>query len=135
MAVVALRRYPVKSMGGEALQAAVLDTRGFEGDRWYAVEDEDGHFASGKSTRRFRRRDQVFEDAATTSEVGDVTVTGTGRQWKVGDPALDDELSGAMGRRVGVTPETAVPQPGHGIGLPHRDRDSRLLCRTLGHQP
>ena len=35
--VVALRRYPVKSMGGEPLHVAELDRRGLVGDRGYAV--------------------------------------------------------------------------------------------------
>lgn len=109
MRVVSLRRYPVKSMGGEPLAAVALDERGLSGDRWYAVEDEAGHFASGKNTTRFRRRDQVFDYAATITDAGEVAVTGEAGVWKVGDPALDDELSQAMGVAVRVTPETAVP--------------------------
>lgn len=108
MRVVSLRRYPVKSMAGEALDAVVLDPRGLAGDRWYAVADADGHFASGKTTRRFRRRDQVFDYGATTADSGEVVVTGASGVWKVGDPALDDELSQAMGVDVRVTPEAAV---------------------------
>lgn len=76
--VVNLRRYPVKSMGGEGLPRATLDHRGLVGDRWWAVEDEDGRFASGKDTRRFRRRDAVFAYAAAPHESGDVTVRGPG---------------------------------------------------------
>lgn len=121
MEVVSLRRYPVKSMGGESLQTVAMDTRGFEGDRWYAVEDKEGHFASGKNTRRFRRRDRVFDFAATTSPVGEVTVTGPGGQWKVGDPDLNDVLSRAMGRSVRVTPEATVP---------HQDMGSVSLIGT-----
>jgi len=108
MRVVSLRRYPVKSMGGEALEAAHLDLRGLRGDRWYAVSDEDGCLASGKSSRRFRRRDQVFAYAARTTSTDDVAVTGPGGEWLVGDPALEVELSGAMGVPVRVTSETEV---------------------------
>ena len=109
MRVDSLRRYPVKSMGGEALEAVRLDARGLEGDRWYAVEDADGRFASGKSTRRFRRRDEVFDYAATTGAAGDVVVTAGDDRWTVGDPALDEELARRMGATVRVTPEDAVP--------------------------
>ncbi len=109
MRVVSLRRYPVKSMAGESLESAMLDGRGVEGDRWYAVEDADGHFASGKTTRRFRRRDQVFSYAAATNPSGDIIVTGGRGRWTVGDPALDEELSRAMGVDVRVTPEGDVP--------------------------
>lgn len=109
MRVVSLRRYPVKSMAGESLGVATFNNRGIEGDRWYAVEDLDGHFASGKNTRRFRRRDPVFAYAAATSTQGDVIVTGPDGEWKVGDPALDEHLSHDMGLPVRVTPEAAIP--------------------------
>src|SRR6266851_10436330 len=35
-----LWRYPVKSMGGERLQASVLTARGIPGDRGWALRDE-----------------------------------------------------------------------------------------------
>ncbi len=98
--VVAIRRYPVKSMGGEALDRAEIDDRGLIGDRWFAVEDQDGHFASGKRTRRFRRRDQVFNYRASTEGDGKITVSGNGGSWIVGHAALDDELSRVMGTAV-----------------------------------
>ena len=121
MKVVCLRRYPVKSMGGEALDVATLDSRGVEGDRWYAVQDANGHFASGKNTRRFRRRDQVFSYAAATDRSGDVVVTGGPGRWAVGDPGLDEELSREMGLDVQVTPEAAIP---------HQDMGSVSLVGT-----
>ncbi|QIX28449.1 MOSC domain-containing protein [Nocardioides sp. JQ2195] len=114
ISVAALRRYPVKSMGGEALETAVLDARGLKGDRWFAVEDDDGHFASGKNTRRFRRRDQVFSYAATTAPSGEVVVAGPGGEWQVGDAGLDEELSTAMGVRVRIAPEGEVPHQDSG---------------------
>ncbi|MFD9407388.1 MOSC domain-containing protein [Streptomyces sp. NPDC059989] len=48
-------RYPIKSTGGERLEAAAVDGRGLVGDRLYAVRDAEGRFGSGKNTRRFRR--------------------------------------------------------------------------------
>lgn len=108
MRVVALRRYPVKSMGGEPLRTVRVDGRGLSGDRWYAVEDGEGHFASGKNTRRFRRRDAVFRYASATAN-GNVVVTGHGGVWKAGARALDEELSRVMGTPVAVTPERDVP--------------------------
>jgi uncharacterized protein YcbX len=105
--VIALRRYPVKSMGGEALDVVTLDSRGLVGDRWFAVEDADGRFASAKHTRRFRRRDAVLEYAAET--VGEhVEVRRGAARWSVGSPALDAELSAACGAPVRVTPETDI---------------------------
>ena len=106
--LIAIRRYPVKSMGGESLDVVRLDPRGLEGDRWYAVVDPDGRFASGKDTRRFRRRDGVFDHRAQSGPDG-VTVTGPGGSWQVGDPALDVSLSAALGEEVQVLAEAAVP--------------------------
>lgn len=118
MTVASLRRYPVKSMGGEALDEAAFDLRGLAGDRWYAVEDEAGLFASGKNSRRCRRRDAVFGYAATTAPSG-VVVVGRGRdQWLVGDPLLDAALTRALGATVRVAPEGAVPhQDGRAVSL------------------
>ncbi|MET7993317.1 MOSC N-terminal beta barrel domain-containing protein [Amycolatopsis sp. NPDC005232] len=50
-----LWRYPIKSTGGERLDHVVVESRGFAGDRGWAVRDADGKFGSGKNTRRFRR--------------------------------------------------------------------------------
>lgn len=118
--LVTIRRYPVKSMGGEAVHEAVVTRRGLAGDRWFAVTDDEGHFASGKRTRRFRRHDEVFGfDAATTAE--GVEVRCGERRWRVGDPRLDAELSAAMGRRMTVTPED---------GVPHQDAGALSLVGT-----
>lgn len=106
--VVSLRRYPVKSMGGEALNRVELDQRGLVGDRWAAVTDERGFLASGKNTRRFRRRDEVFRYRATTTPDGGVKIDGNGGSWRVGETALDGELSRAMGAPVRVSGENSV---------------------------
>ncbi|HEX7740518.1 MAG TPA: MOSC N-terminal beta barrel domain-containing protein [Marmoricola sp.] len=105
--VASIRRYPVKSMGGESLDVVEVDARGLVGDRWYAVTDDQGHLASGKNTTRFRRRDAVFDYAART--VGsDVVVSGAAATWTAGAPDLDAELSRAMATRVRLLPETDV---------------------------
>ena len=106
--MVTIRRYPVKSMGGESLGAVELDARGLQGDRWYAVVDTDGRLASAKDSRRFRRRDEVLDYAATTED-GRVVVTGPEGRWAVGDPGLDDLLSTRTGCRVQVRPERDAP--------------------------
>lgn len=108
-AVISLRRYPVKSMGGEDLDVAEVDARGFVGDRWYAVEDDQSRLASGKDSQRFRRRDPVFDYSAHTRPHGEVVVTRLGSRWHVGDPDLDHRLSDEMGTVVRVVPEDDVP--------------------------
>ena len=105
--VLEIRRYPVKSMGGEALGRVDVDDRGLVGDRAYAVVDGDGRFAAGKDSRRFRRRDEVFRYAAATAG-GTVRVTRGDAQWTAGDAALDEELSTRFGDVVRVLPEQGV---------------------------
>src|SRR5256714_4165592 len=52
--VVALWRYPVKSMLGEELNASTVTTRGLLGDRAYALVDRtDGKVASAKNPRKW----------------------------------------------------------------------------------
>ena len=55
--VATVYRYPVKSLLGERLATADVDTRGLVGDRLYAIRDHDGKLGSGKSSQRFRRMD------------------------------------------------------------------------------
>jgi uncharacterized protein len=104
-----IRRYPVKSMGGEALERVDIDARGLVGDRQYAVVDADGRLAAGKDSRRFRRRDEVFAYAAATGPDGTVRVRRGDDTWTVGDPGLDDELSARFGDPVRVLTEQGVP--------------------------
>lgn len=104
-----IRRYPVKAMGGENLERAVLNDRGLTGDRWFAVRDEDGRLASCKNTRRFRRRDAVTQFDARTEASGEIRVSDGSRVHRVGDPALDAHVSEVMGAPVTVVPEGDVP--------------------------
>src|SRR5690606_29450030 len=98
-AVTAIRRYPVKSMGGEPLERVTLDARGLQGDRWYAVVDAEGRLASAKDSRRFRRRDEVLDYRART-EGGRVLVTGPEGTWPAGDTDLDAVLTARTGSEV-----------------------------------
>jgi MOSC domain-containing protein len=54
--VVSLRRYPVKSMMGEELNAADVTARGLLGDRAYALLDpSNGHVVSAKNPRKWAK--------------------------------------------------------------------------------
>jgi uncharacterized protein len=62
-AVIALWRYPVKSMLGEELNASAVTERGLLGDRAYALIDRaDGKVASAKNPRKWP---QLFDFRAT----------------------------------------------------------------------
>ncbi len=106
--VLEIRRYPVKSMGGEALGRVDIDNRGLVGDRAYAVVDSEGRFAAGKDSRRFRRRDEVFGYAAATIDDGTVRVTRGEDAWTAGDADLDVELSQRFGDGVQVLLENGT---------------------------
>ncbi|GMA35830.1 MOSC domain-containing protein [Demequina litorisediminis] len=106
--VTALRRYPVKSMGGEALERVELDARGLVGDRGWAVRDGDSRLASGKNTKRMVRRDGVFAFRAATTAEGVVVSGPGGRQALAGDPELDAWLSEALAADATLAPETDV---------------------------
>lgn len=107
--VLEIRRHPVKSMGGERIDHIEVDQRGLEGDRKYAVVDGDGRFAAGKDSRRFRRRDAVFEYAAATLSDGTVRVSRGDDAWTAGEPTLDLELSNRFADPVRVLPERGEP--------------------------
>lgn len=109
--VVSLRRYPVKSMAGEDLPAATFDRRGMDGDRWFAVVDEEGGLTSVKNSRRFRRRDGITDFAARTDGSGvlvSVADEGGDLAWPAGDPSLDAELTRRLGAPLRVVAERTV---------------------------
>lgn len=108
MKLLAIHRHPVKAMGGEPLDFVQVDARGLVGDRGWAAVDDDGKFATGKNSRRFRRYDDVFDYRAVISASG-VIVSGHGGSWRAGDPALDAELSGRFGAPIAMRPEADTP--------------------------
>jgi uncharacterized protein YcbX len=95
-----LRRYPVKSMLGEKLERADVTQRGIDGDRAYALVDEE----TGKvvSVKRPRRWGRMFELAAAIDD-GTVQVSfPDGATLAIDDPELPARLSGFFGRAVSV---------------------------------
>ena len=93
-------RYPVKSMGGERLDTATVDSGGIANDRgWALQETATGKVASAKNPRAFRA---LLDYAATVdgdSEAAVVTITGPDDfSVRTADPNLDASLSNAIGR-------------------------------------
>lgn len=107
--VAELWRYPVKSLLGEQLESAAIDHRGVVGDRLYAVTDRTGKLGSGKSTRRFRRLDGLFELSARTGPNGPLVALPDKRELPVGAPELDLFLSARYGDDLRVLREDGVP--------------------------
>jgi uncharacterized protein YcbX len=105
-----LWRYPVKSIGGERLQAVHVDERGVLGDRIWAVQDEAGKLGSGKNSRRFTR---ILGLLGLTSRYGDpaeppVVVGPGGVEYPVVTGAADDYLRELSGREVHVRRDTGI---------------------------
>ncbi|MGA8152179.1 MAG: MOSC N-terminal beta barrel domain-containing protein [Terriglobales bacterium] len=71
MKVAEIWRYPVKSMGGEKLDRAMLDKLGIAGDRIVHVEDARGHVVTA------RTYSQLLGHHAKLNSRGEPTVDGT----------------------------------------------------------
>lgn len=106
--VVGIRRYPVKSLRGEDLDAVTVDDRGCHGDRLWSVRDPDGKLGSGKSTRRFRRMDGLLALAATYDDGVPVIAFPDGRRTRGDSPEVHDALSAHVGRPVTLARENDI---------------------------
>jgi len=104
--VVALWRYPVKSMMGEELNAAEVTERGLVGDRRFAVVDAStGKVAGAKNPRKwgnfFDFRAAYVEPPKTGSKLPAVRLTlPDGTVVTSEQPDLAQILSNALGREV-----------------------------------
>jgi uncharacterized protein YcbX len=88
MRVIAINRYPVKSMQGESLDAADIDERGLDGDRRWGVADrESGKVWSAK------RHGALLEASAVTTPLGPEITLPDGKVIGPDDPTRDAQLS------------------------------------------
>ncbi|RJK97792.1 MOSC domain-containing protein [Vallicoccus soli] len=108
MRVLSLHRYPVKSLLGEALEAAQVDARGLSGDRRWAVVHPDGKLGSGKSSRRFRRTPGLLDLAAVLVDGRPVVRLPDGRSFGPG-PGADAALAERLGVDVALREEDGEP--------------------------
>jgi uncharacterized protein len=107
--VAELWRYPVKSLLGEQLEEVRVEEHGVVGDRLYAVTDRHGKLGSGKTSRRFRRLDGLFDLRARDGGERPIVTLPDGRELSVGDAELDAFLSERYGDRLRVLREDGVP--------------------------
>ncbi len=103
--IVALWRYPVKSMRGEMLQSLVVDEQGAIGDRYFALKDSDGRLGSGKTTKRFRQIDGLLGFTAATEDGAVIVRFPDGRAMRADDPKLGSALTTACGMDIKVESE------------------------------
>jgi uncharacterized protein YcbX len=114
--VVALHRYPVKSLRGQALERATIGPRGIEGDRRWLVTDEGGRFLTRRELPQMALIDARPEGDGLRlahPDLGDLRVERPAetpetevRVWRdavaarPADPAAGAFLSAALGRPV-----------------------------------
>jgi uncharacterized protein YcbX len=106
--VVALHRYPVKSMLGEQVTRLDVDERGCAGDRLWSVRTAANKIGSGKNSRRFAAVIGLLELRAQVC-AGHVVVTfpdGSTCSTDAADAA--DRLSRCLGQPVTFATETEV---------------------------
>jgi len=102
-----IRRYPVKSMGGESLETAHVHDRALAGDRAYAVFDAvERKVGSAKNVAGFPRLLDFRARYVADVEPGtlppiEITLP-DGRRVRSDDPACEEALSSWFGRRVGL---------------------------------
>lgn len=113
--VVALWRYPVKSMQGEALEVATIGPRGIIGDRrWAVVDTETGLALTGR-----RAPDLLFAHAVLVDDGVRITLPD-------GSVAADDvALSDWLGRSVTLTRADDSTSGTYEIGLAEDDDADR----------
>lgn len=113
-AVASLRRYPVKSMQGEELEACEVTERGLLGDRAYALVDPaTGKIASAKNPRKWAKildLGAVFTDPPNAADkLPPVIITlPTGGTATSEQSDIDQILSEALDREATLT--TSAPQ-------------------------
>lgn len=107
--IVSLRRYPVKSMMGEELNAAEVTARGCVGDRAYAVvEPSTGRLASAKVPRKWGKlfdfHAAFVEPPWAGEETPPVRITfPDGTMMTSDQPEVHRALSAVLGREVVLT--------------------------------
>jgi uncharacterized protein YcbX len=107
--VASLWRYPIKSLGGEVVDHAILDSRGLSGDRAWAIVGKDGKIGSGKTTKRFRRMPGLLTLRAINQEQGVPLVEFPDGSLAPGDlPATLRRIAELVGEEVQILPEAHV---------------------------
>jgi uncharacterized protein YcbX len=102
-----LWRYPVKSMGGERLEAALVTMRGIPGDRGWALRDEmSGEVRGAKKMPALLKCNACYVEEPSGSAIPAARVRlPDGTTMLTTDPAANDALSNLLGRQVTIWPQ------------------------------
>lgn len=113
--VVALYRYPVKSMAGERLDTLSIGPLGVVGDRAWAVRDDKlGGIRGGKRFPELMQCSARYEAEPPAEGSGPAVVTlPDGRELPIGDAGTPDALTELIGSPVSVWPLLPADQLDH----------------------
>jgi len=133
-----LRRYPVKSMGGELLEEVDLQQGGLPGDRAWAVRDEvRGGIRGAKKipalmTLAARYASPPPAEGSSAAEI----VLPDGGTLSTGDPEVSERLSKAIDHPVSLWPLLPADALDHyRRGAPSRDDFEQELREMFGRAP
>jgi hypothetical protein len=136
-----LARWPVKSLGGEALGAARLDWRGLGGDRAYALldrrEGRDGRWLTIRQAPRMLAWSAAYPDAPDdrldpAAPPPPRLRAPDGRLWGWDDPGLDRALADDLGVAVGRHRDLGGQQDLRASVLVTTEASRRALADALG---
>jgi uncharacterized protein YcbX len=132
--VAGIFRYPVKSMQGEPLEAAVLGRDGIPGDRAWGVRDEArGDFFVGKRSAALMACRAWYEAQEVGSEAVPWIELPDGESLRSDDPIAALRIGDLVGREVTVWPaslEARHAEPRDGRSL--EDEMRELMGREAG---
>ena len=98
--VVAIRRYPVKSMQAEPVDAAALHWTGLHGDRQYAfckaADTSDFPWLTGREVPSLVRHAARYSDPSDPRRAQVCVTAPDGTEFDVADPALAERLADAV---------------------------------------
>lgn len=98
--IAAINRYPVKSMMGEELNAALVTSAGLAGDRAYALVDGDGRIGTAKILRKwaplFRSRARYLAEPNGDLTPAEITLP-DGERVMTDDAGIHERLSNLLG--------------------------------------
>ncbi|USK49466.1 MOSC domain-containing protein [Bacillus sp. CMF12] len=100
--------FPVKSVLGESLSSAPVDSRGILGDRLWAIKNEDGKFGSGKTTRRFQQMEGLFNFKAKYERDTPLITMPDGTEYRGDQERVNKALSELLGFPVTLAKEESI---------------------------
>ncbi|MCS0788228.1 MOSC domain-containing protein [Cytobacillus firmus] len=103
-----INRFPVKSVLGESLSSAPVDSRGILGDRLWAIKNEDGKFGSGKTTRRFQQMEGLFNFNAKYERDTPLITMLDGTEYRGDQERVNKALSELLGFPVTLAKEESI---------------------------